>query len=93
MATRDVSIHSYITLIELAIANGYRTPIQQQHLLEECKTLDNVFVNWTAWAADTWAAKPCEACDMAVETTAGPICDACVEHERTHGTDLPGLAS
>lgn len=93
MATRSVSIHSYIALIELAIANGYRTPCQQKHLLEECSTLDNVFVDWSAWAASTWTAKPCEACDTAIEVIAGPLCDKCAEWERTHPLDLPGLAS
>lgn len=93
MARREVSIHSYIALIELAIANGFRTPCQQQHLLEECKTLDNVFVDWSAWAAETWTAKPCEACGIAIDLSDGPTCDDCTEYERTHPIDLPGLAS
>ena len=91
MSTRTVTIHSYIALIELAMHNGFRTPSQQLHLIEECRTLDNVFVDWSAWAASSWLAKPCERCEGAIDVTDGEVCVECKEYERTHPLDLPGL--
>jgi hypothetical protein len=80
----DVPTKSYIALIELAMENGHRTALQQKWLVDECERLDNVFVNWSQRARDTWTSKPCEACGRAIGIVAGCLCPRCERHEAEH---------
>lgn len=87
----NVDDRTYFTLLELAIGNPVRTPAQHAALVAECRQHDNVFVNWSANAAEGWLFKPCEACGEDVQHDAPALCWACYQADLV--AELPGLAT